>query len=184
MKKNLFILTVLILLESCSLFPPIYLNKESFFVIEEEITGTFRGTKFFFNRYNELTGISRAEKNCNLTQEHYIQCKERYQYKGREVQKEYCFFYQYNTSYELMIEYLYDCKKQEDFFLSLFSNYNKIRGAGFNIISYDNEPLNNKKFPISFYYIRGIQNQSYFEEKNYYLFLWQIGKELTIWEKM
>ncbi|GIX42852.1 MAG: hypothetical protein KatS3mg129_2585 [Leptospiraceae bacterium] len=175
---------LLFFLNHCSFFPPINIYNDSMFIIENEIPGTYKGIKFFFNRYNELTVSTNAIKTCKNIDAQHIQCIENYNIKEKKRNKEYCFFYEYHNPYNVSLNYLSNCKNYSNFTNYLFSDYNKIRGGGFILITYDQEPLENQTLPISLYYVRGIKNKYYYEEKKYYFLFWQIGKEITIWEKL
>jgi hypothetical protein len=179
--KTIFILTIF--LNYCSLFPPISLKEESLLNVEEEIPGNYKGVKFFFNRYGELTKSVLTKKECSLLSLNKISCIENYLWDNQEINKEYCYFYQYRNPYDIYLKYSSNCKNESNLITFLFSEYNKIRPGGFILISSDIEPLKQSKFFVSIYYIRSIQNKYYYEEKNYYFLFWKIGKEITLWEK-
>ncbi len=178
---NLFIIVFIL---NCSFFPPQKINNDHILNLEEEIPGIFIGKKFFFNRYLEFMGFSNVEKECELKNESSILCKETFLLKNHEIKKIYCINFNYNNN-DIEIDYYPECTKRKFLFSAFLKSYNKVRGAGFYILSYDSEPLNQMVFPISYYYTRSSKDKKfYFEEKHYYLFFWQIGKEITIWEKI
>lgn len=185
MKIVIYLLIVLSLILNCSFFLPDRINNDRVFNMEQEIPGYYTGKKFFFNRYHEFMGFSIAQKECELKNELSVQCMETFLLKNSQIKKIYCINFNYNQMNEILIYYFPECDSKNNVFSSLFKSYNKVRGGGFFVLSYDSEPLKQMGFPVSYYYTRSSNdNKFYYEEKNYYLLFWEIGKEITIWEKI
>lgn len=185
MKIEFYFIISLFFILNCSFFLPDKIHNDQVLNIEKEIPGYYMGKKFFFNRYHEFMGFSNVEKECKLKSELSISCIETFILKNSQIKKIYCFNFNYNQTNEILINYIPECNNKKNFFSSLFKTYNKVRGGGFFILSYDSEPLKKIEFPVSYYYIRSSNdNKFYYEEKHYYLLFWEIGKEITIWEKI
>ncbi|MFN3603891.1 MAG: hypothetical protein ACK4UJ_04180 [Leptonema sp. (in: bacteria)] len=181
MFKKLLVV-VLFIFESCFLIFPEKINVDQILDIEKDLIGSFKGIRFYFNRFNENQGFGLVNKKCQIEQKNNILCQETYIFNNSSIHKKYCFFYDYQTSQEAYVKFNYNCSKDKNFLLNL-SGKEKIRGGGFMLYAFDRDPKNlNKIYPISFYLTKG-EKGYFYEEKNYYFFFFFLGKEITIWEK-
>ncbi len=178
-----FIVLIGIFLLSCMFIKPEKINKDQILVLEKEMIGTFKGIRFYFNRFQENQAFSIVQKKCVLDSDVIIHCTESYTLKDQHIKDEYCFFYEYKTSTFVLVEYSKDCKKNKNWLQNLFGK-EKLRDGGFMIHGQDKDPLNPKKeYGIKLYFTKG-NHRIFYQDKKYYFLFFFIGQEITFWEKL
>lgn len=183
MKKNFIFLLYLFFFSNCFFFRPYKINSLEILIPEKDLVGEFKGIRFFFNRFNENQGFSEVYKKCQLKTNNQIFCEETYNLHNRNIKQNYCLLFEYQSSTEIYLKFFSHCLENKNYLQNLYTE-EKIRGGGFMLYSWERDPNNSHKIYLSSFYFSKGNGNFFYEEKKYFLIIFLIGKEITIWEKL